>query len=111
MGPQWKGGLLKIWGHTAKIKDTPLFTAPLVNIDHFTTTNYNEHKLDQRLTLALMEDKLREELQQGNCGLTDMHKALEEEQEWDDVEAQHVGGKFIVASWWRCSKTSMMIGD
>ena len=49
----------------------------------FATINSNEHKLDQRPTLPLKEDKLREEWQQENCGLTDMHKALEEEQEWD----------------------------
>ena len=35
--------------------------------------------------MPLKEDKLRAEWQQGNCGLTDMHKALEEEQEWDKV--------------------------
>ena len=36
----------------------------------------------------MKEDKLRAEWQQWNCGVTDIHKALEEEQEWDKVSTR-----------------------
>ena len=66
-------------------KRHPPLNNPFSQHWHFITTTYNEYKLDERLTLPLKEDKFRADWKEWNCGLTDIHKALEEEQEWDKV--------------------------